>query len=258
MNRALVALALLASAATAPFGAAQGGLAQGRRYARGEAVQPSPEYDGQFTFVRLRYGPPTSVVMQSVPWSHDYPTGERNFMKIMDEVSYLRPKTKETAILALDEPDLFRNPIVYMAEPGYWVISDSEAAAFRAYLLKGGFVIFDDFSEHRGGWRNFEYAFRRVMPEAQFYDLDPSHPIFHSFFEIPSFDILPQAYDYGRPVLRGVFEQNDPARRLMAMINYNTDISEYWEGAGTGWKPDWETNEAYKFGVNYIIYGLTH
>jgi hypothetical protein len=269
MTRAFVAVALLVGAATTPFtvvGAdpgrphvhANGRAAQGRRFGRGQPVFPNPDYDGQFTFVRLRYGPPVAEVYQSIPWSHDYPTGERNFMRMLNEVTYLRPKTDETSIIGLDQADLFRYPVVYMAEPGYWVMSDGEAAAFRAYLLKGGFVIFDDFSESRGGWAHFEQTFRQALPDVRFYDLDPSQQIFHSFFEIPSFDILPQHYDIGRPVLRGVFEGNDPTRRLMAMINFNTDISEYWEDAGLGWKPVWETNEAYKFGVNYVMYGMTH
>jgi hypothetical protein len=145
-----------------------------------------------------------------------------------------------------------------MAEAGFWEPTGTEAAAFRAYLLKGGFVIFDDFAESRGGWAAFEEAFRRVLPEARFVDLDVSHQIFHSFFEIGSFDILPQHYDVGRPILRAVFEQNDPTKRMMAMINFNTDISEYWEDGGRSLRPVWETNEAYKLGVNYVIYGLTH
>jgi hypothetical protein len=69
---------------------------------------------------------------------------------------------------------------------------------------------------------------------------------------------VPQAYDEGRPFFRGVFEDNDPNKRLIAMINYNTDISEYWEFSDTGLKPIDESNEAYKLGVNYIMYGMTH
>jgi hypothetical protein len=65
-------------------------------------------------------------------------------------------------------------------------------------------------------------------------------------------------YDLGRPIFRGVFEDNDPSKRLLAMINFNTDISEYWEFSGTGLSPISETNEAYKLGVNYVIYGMTH
>jgi hypothetical protein len=233
-------------------------LGQGRRVGFAQPVLPNPPYDGQFTFVRLRYGPETRAVSQAVPWSHDYPIGERNFMRMLDGLTYIRPKLDETSIFALDDPALSRHPIAYMAEPGYWSLTDEEAGAFRAYLLRGGFVIFDDFSPQRGGWEGFEQAFRQVLPEARFYDLDPSHPIFHSFFEIDSFDILPQHYDLGRPVLRAVFEGNDPGRRMLAMINYNTDISEYWEEGGRGFRPIWETNEAYKLGVNYVLYGLTH
>ena len=44
----------------------------------------------------------------------------------------------------------------------------------------------------------------------------------------------------------------------MMIVNYNTDISQYWEWSGRGFRPIDETNEAYKLGVNYIIYGLTH
>jgi hypothetical protein len=250
---------LLGGAAFAQFGGGQfrGG---GRRGA--EMILPNTPYDGKFTFVRVRYGPPTSYAAQSVPWSHDYPTGERNFMKILNELSFLAPHVEETNIMALDDPDLFKYPVAYMAEPGFWRVTEAEAANFRSYLLKGGFVIFDDFSEMRGCgpacWATFEYSFREVLPDARFVDLDPSHPIFHSFFEIDSFDIVPQSYDDGRPIFRGVFENNDPAKRLLAMINYNTDISEYWEFSGTGLQPIEETNEAYKIGVNYIIYGLTH
>ena len=236
----------------------------GGRLGRYVPVEPNAKYDGRFTFVRLRYGPDYAYVGQQIPWSHDYPLGEHHFMKILDELTYLKPHVDESNILPLDAKELFRYPVAYMAEPGYWDISEVEAANFRAYLQKGGFVIFDDFAPQRGfrerggGWGSFEYAFRQVLPSAQFVDLDASHPIFHTFFEIDSFDILPQAYDEGRPYFRGVFEDNDPTKRLVAMINYNTDISEYWEFSDTGLKPIDESNEAYKIGVNYIIYGMTH
>lgn len=240
------------------------GFFGGGRSGRYVPVEPNIDYDGRFTFVRLRSGPETPFVGQQVPWSHDYPLGEQHFMSILNELTYLRPHVENSNILPLDAPELFKYPVAYMAEPGFWQITEAEAANFRAYLQKGGFVIFDDFAEQRGfrerggGWGSFEYAFRQVMPEAQFVDLDPTHPIFHSFFEIDSFDIVPQAYDEGRPSFRGVFEGNDPTKRLIAMINYNTDISEYWEFSDTGLRPIEESNEAYKIGVNYIIYGMTH
>jgi hypothetical protein len=147
-----------------------------------------------------------------------------------------------------------------MSEPGYWFMTDSEATAFRAYLQKGGFVIFDDFAANRGGgWDYFEQVFRQVMPAAKWIELDGTHPIFHSFFEIPEpLKFLPPYDQELPPQYYGLFEDNDPSRRLIAIANYNNDISEYWEYSDRGFAPVTDTNEAYKLGVNYVIYGLTH
>lgn len=247
-------LIVVACAATAR---AQRGGGFGFR-GRAIAVEPNAPYTGQFTFVRLRYGPATEFVSQRIPWSHDYPAGERHFVQILNEVSLLGPRLQEVNILGFDDPEIFRYPVSYMAEPGFLTLSAEEVSGFRAYLTKGGFVILDDFSATRGGWGPFETQMARVLPGVRFFDLDATHPIFHSFFEVDNLDIIPQYYDTGRPVFRGIFEDNDPSKRLMVMINFNTDISEFWEFSDTGLKPIDENNEAYKLGVNYVIYGMTH
>ena len=226
---------------------------------RGEPIPDSLHvpYDGRFAFVRLRYASNFGGFgfRREPPWSHDYPRGERNFMKILKEITYLTPHLTESNILTLDDPELFNFPVAYMCEPGFWTLTEPEAAAFRAYLLKGGFAIFDDF---RGSdWDNFEEQIRTVLPDARFVELDATHPIFHSFFEINSLEFV-QYYDRGTPIFYGVFEDNDPKKRLMLIANYNNDISEYWEFSDTGFVPIDLSNEAYKFGVNYIVYGMTH
>jgi hypothetical protein len=40
-----------------------------------------------------------------------------------------------------------------MWEPGFWSLTDREAECFRAYLLKGGFAVFEDF-DGRQRWAN--------------------------------------------------------------------------------------------------------
>ena len=144
-------------------------------------------------------------------------------------------------------------------------MTDREAASLRAYIDKGGFVIVDDFKVRGwgggmggGGWETFDANMRRVLPTARFVDLDASHPIFHCFFEINSLEDFPQAYNAGNPIFRGLFEDNDRTKRLQMIVNYNTDISQFWEWSGRGIRPIDETNEAYKLGVNYIVYGMTH
>ena len=257
MKRALVALAVAAAIASTSA-AAQFGVGPWRP-THGADIKPNVDYNGQFTFVRLRYGPPIPYQSQRIPWSHDYPDGEQHFMRIMNDVTNLKPRIMEHNVMALDDPELPKYPVAYMSEPGYWFLTESEATAFRAYLQKGGFVIFDDFAENRGGWDYFERVFSQVIPGAKWIELDGSHPIFHSFFEIPDpLKFLPPYDQELPPRYYGLFEDNDPSRRVMAIVNYNNDISEYWEYSDTGFAPVSDTNEAYKLGVNYVIYGLTH
>jgi hypothetical protein len=252
------ALLLLSSAA----------LAQ-RLFYRGSGRDPGVRnipYDGRFTFTRLKYTTaPGGYWYQGLPsWAHGYPLSEDNLLRIMNEVTYLRAHVDGFNVFSLDDAELTKFPMSYITEAGWWTMTDKEGQALRAYLKKGGFVIFDDFKvpgdfgPGGGGWETFEANMKRVLPEARFFDLDVSMPIFHCFFEIKSLEDFPQAYNSGRPIFRGVFEDNDPKKRMMAVINYNTDISQYWEWSGRGLRPFDETNEAYKLGVNYVVYGLTH
>jgi len=261
---------LTAVAALAQFGGPRGPFHQ----------YPNIPYDGQFTFVRLKYthGPGGNWYGGWPAWGHGYPLSEQNLMRIMQEVSFINPHVDEINAITLDDPALFRYPLAYIIEVDWWAMTDREALALRAYLQKGGFVIVDDFKPRRGrfgrrfggglggdpgggygtGWEVFEQAMTRVLPQGRFVELNASHPIFHTFFEVDRLDIIPQAYIAGQPVFYGMFEDNDPKKRLQMIVNYNTDVSQFWEWSGTGLRPIDETNEAYKLGVNYIIYGLTH
>lgn len=227
-------------------------------------LPPNAPYDGRFTFVRMKYTTlPGGYWYQGLPaWMHGYPVADGNLMKIMNEVSDLDARIDEINVTSWDDPLIFKYPVAYVIEVGWWDMTDAEAAAIRKYLAKGGFIIVDDFKVPGGigggGWEVFERNMRRVDPDIRFFDMDASHQIFHSFFEIDRLDNFPQAYNAGRPIFRGVYENNDPSRRLQMIINYNTDISQFWEWSATGLRPVDETNEAYKLGVNYLIYGLTH
>jgi hypothetical protein len=217
-------------------------------------------YDGRFVFVRLSYE--TNLASygfrrgRGAPWAHDYPRADMHFMKILGELTLLAPRTDGSNVLALDDPELFKFPIAYMCEPGLWRPSDRDVESLRAYLAKGGFVIFDDF---RGpDWYNFEAQMRRVLPDHRLLELDGTHPVFHSFFEIPKpLEFVPP-YGDQPPVFYGIFEDNDPRKRMMVVAGLNNDFGEYWEFSDTGWVPIDLSNEAYKFGVNYVMYAMTH
>ena len=261
----VAAVAVLAGAATT---FAQRGF---RSPYQREPSGSNPKYDGRFMFARLKYtsGPGGYYYCGLPAWAHGYAScrggskAEANLMKIMNELSYLNAHVEESGIYALDDPELFKYPLAYMTEPGFWTMNDKEAAGLRQYLLKGGFVIFDDFradgqGNSGGGWANFEANIHRVLPELRPIEVDAKYAVYHSFFEIDSFDIIPQSYDRGRPSFYGLFEDNDPKKRMMAIVNHSTDVSDFWEFSATGFRPISDSNEAYKLGVNYIIYGMTH
>ena len=228
-----------------------------RRFRERELEISNVPYNGQFTFVRVNYKTaPGGYWYQGLPaWSHGFPLAEQNLMRILNEISDLGPRTEEINSLRLDDPELFKYPVAYIIEVGWWEMADSEAAGLRDYLHKGGFLIVDDFKVAGfsggfagmggGGWDTFEQNIRRALPDVR-------------FFEINRLDVIPQAYNVGRPIFRGVYEDNDPSKRLQIIINYNTDVSQFWEWSGRGLRPVDDTNEAYKLGVNYIMYGMTH
>ena len=214
-------------------------------------IEPNVPYDGRFTFARIQY-----TVHGRSGWEFDYPAMERNLMTLLKEITLVDAHAEGSNVHTLDDPALLAYPVAYVSEPGYWIPSDAEVEGLRTYLAKGGFIIFDDFM--RREWWNFEQQMRRVLPNARIERLDASHPVFDSFFHIASLDMTYPHDPSLRAEFFGIHEDNDPSKRLIAVINYNNDIGDYMEWSGTDWLPVNLTNDAYKLAVNYVVYGMTH
>jgi hypothetical protein len=211
------------------------------------------------TLARLRWGSDPGGFRGgfSSAWTHDYPRAEQHLSLIIKDITLADIRTDADVIVTLDDPSLFDYPIALMWEPGFWNLTDREAESFRAYLLKGGFAIFEDFDGPEQ-WNVFEAQMRRVLPEGRLVKLDKSHPIFDSFFRIKDIDAILHPMYGLKPSYYGIFEDNDPSRRLMVVANFDNDVPEYWEWSGQGMFPFDTSNEAYKLGVNYVIYAATH
>lgn len=216
-------------------------------------MEPNVPYDGRFTFVRLRY-----TQGYRMAWSADYPQMERNFMSILGELSTLNLHKNESNVHTLDDPELFKYPVAYLTEPGYWMPTEEEAAGLRNWIAKGGFLIVDDFYFERQ-WSVFEQSMKMVLPEGRIVPMALSHPIFNTFFHIKTLEGMTHpASSQAKAEYLGIFENNDPTQRLQVIINYNNDIGDYMEWSGGGWYPVNLSNDAYKFATNYVVYGLTH
>lgn len=214
------------------------------------------DYDSHFVFTRIRYGGGLGGFgFGGASWAHDYPTADRNLGSILDYITNMRARLDGTNVLDLDDPRIFENPILYISEPGFWRITDSEAKNLRAHLLKGGFVIFDDFEGPH--FDNMAAQMRRAVPEFNWIQLDVTHPIFQSFFQLKVIDV-PHPSVNVEPRYMALFEDNDPSKRMIALANHNGDLAEYWEWSAEGLYSEDPTNQAYRLGVNYIVYALTH
>jgi hypothetical protein len=216
-------------------------------------------YDGRFTFARIKYRGYNHFNGREGPgWSHDYPRAEEHLMRIIREISSMRPFVERGpmiggVIVGLEDKDLFKYPVAYFSEPGGWVPTEGEMSGMRNYLSKGGFIIFDDFDAN--DWQEFQETMLRVMPKHRMIQIPTDHAIFDSFFKI-QLNLL-EGTNYGPMSYWGLFQDNDPKKRLMAVVNLNGDIGEFWQWSDRGYNIA-PSNEAYKLGVNYLIYALTH
>lgn len=222
-------------------------------------TEPDP-YPSQVTLARLRWGSDLRGFRRggfNAAWNHDYPRAEQHLSLIIKDITLTDIRTDADVVLSLDDPRLFHYPIAFMWEPGFWHLTEREAESFRAYLLKGGFAIFEDF-DGAEQWNVFESQMRRVLPELRLVRLEKSHPLFDSFFRIKDIDAILHPMYGLKPSYYGIFENNDPSRRLLVVANFDNDVPEYWEWSGQGVFAFDTSNEAYKLGVNYVIYGMTH
>ena len=248
-RRLILGLSAAIVIALAVPAAAQRGFFGGRQRF---VVNDNVPYDGKFTFARVRYASYGS-------WSADYPTMETNLTTILEEITSLRPHRDGSNVHDLDDPELFKFPLAYLTEPGYWFPSNEEADALRLYLAKGGFLIVDDFHFPQE-WNVFERGIRMALPNAKILPMTIEHSIFDSFFRLESLKV-PYPGRLGEMGLMGefygIYEDNDPAKPLQVIINYNIDLGDYVEWSGQNLYNKNSTNEAYKFMINYVVYGMT-
>ncbi len=245
-----------ATFSSASFSSASEGTARPFAYNDNRLGEHKDESD-RFKFARIQFGPlpmPGEYLGDHGPaWSHDYPEAGQHLIKILSELSKLEVYPEEEEyIFSFADPNLFKYPLAYLCEVGHMDLSDEEVAGMREYLLRGGFLLVDDFR----AWDmdNFQYYLKRALPEYEVKPLEVSHPIFNCFFSIKSLDVRAP---YGRlkPEFLGIEDKNG---RLMMIINYNNDVSDYWQWSNDPFQPIEDTNSAYKFGVNYVFYALTH
>jgi Domain of unknown function (DUF4159) len=224
---------------------------------------PDGDVPAEFYFARLAYSDPWGDRVREHPWMIDSPAAERHFLQGVRRLSNIDARSKEVYLRATDE-EVFDYPWLYAVEAGHWDITEEEAAALREYMLRGGFMIFDDF-HGAYEWAFFMRGLRKIFPERPVVDLKSDDEVFHVLYDTPPNEQIPglqflftgQTWEHeGKiPHWRGIY---DDEGRLMAVINFNMDLGDAWEHADLPEYPERYTAMAYRFGINYIIYSMTH
>lgn len=191
-------------------------------------------------------------------WRQDYPEAEEHFTYNLQRLTRL--SVGESVTVPLTDDKLFEYPWLYATQTGYWELEDEEVSRLREYLLRGGFLMADDF------WGEDEYAvfaatMTRVFPEFDIVPLHDDDAVLHVVFsidesvQIPGLRHLRQLDYLPPPQWFGIY---DASGRLMVGVNYNQDVGDSWEHANWSEYPEAMTAQGYRFGVNYITYAMTH
>jgi hypothetical protein len=240
-------------------------------------AQPSSDDIGaagdEFTFVRIQYDNAGGGWDRDESWggrrfggtwSIDYPDADFNFLRGVRRLTNIHINSSPT-VLRLDDDRIFEYPFLYMLEMGRNggpQLSEKEIKNLREYLLRGGFVFIDDF------WGSFEWdtfyqAFVKVFPERPVVELDKEHQIFHCFYDIDGPQMIPAIWNFHNDGEQGVDKAYNRAildddGRVMVLINWNSDIGDGWEHTYHPAYPTKYANLAYRLGINYLIYAMTH
>ena len=254
--------------------------AQGRRRGFGGFRGPAPkmataeDFDGNFLFCRILFR--NAADGDGDGWGVDYPRADINLTFRLSELTTTTvsrdPEDEfKHVVVRLTSPLLYHCPFVLMTEPGGASFDENEAAQLRDYLLKGGFLWVDDF------WG--EYAFShwageiaKALPPERYpiVDVPLEHTLFHTLYDIRRIPQIPsinfwsrsgQTSERGRdsaePHVRAIINQDDG--RIMALMTHNTDFGDAFEREGDDHRYFLQfAPEGYAFGVNAIVYSMTH
>jgi len=247
-------------------------------------IPPDWQQKTEWTRARLRYpdiyGYPNRMLTmgdgREFPgyWTMDYPRSDRHLLQGVRRLTRIDARSVEQVVSLDGTNEVYNWPVMYAVEVGHWRLPDEQAQQLREYLLRGGFLMVDDFHTD-GEWRLFEASLRKVFPEREPVDIPNSDAIFHTLydlderFQVPGAQYFESGHTYeagdsnlhndintGKtPHWRAVY---DDRGRIMVAICHNMDLGDAWEHSDEAeYKEHW-ASLAYRVAMNYFVYDLSH
>ena len=198
-------------------------------------------------------------------WRIDWPEAEAHFLDGVARYTAIDAAPDSAHVSLLDDA-LFDHPWLFAQQPGRWRLSDAEAARLGEYLERGGFLVVDDF-HGPGQWAVFAEAMARALPGRPVERLEDDE-LLNVLYELDGRTQIPgrrhlvggpggtrARMPHGPPGWLGI---RDRADRLVVAINFNMDMGDAWEHADDPVYPVPMTSFAYRVGINYLVYAMTH
>jgi hypothetical protein len=231
----------------------------------GESFPPDGTEKVEWIFSRFHYSASNQFDYFGVfhRWAADYPKSDRQFLMGVRRLT--RIDTRPTGqVLDADSRELLNYPWLYVEDAGRWLLSEQGAARLREYLLRGGFLFADD-THGDEEWQIFLNGLQMIFPDRPIEDLKNDDEIFHIMYDLDDRVQIPGTrYIWGNrsytpdsavPRWRAI---RDDKGRIMVAICHNSDVGDAWEWADSPHYPERAAGLAYRIGINYIIYGMTH
>jgi hypothetical protein len=223
---------------------------------------PDAWEEREFAFARLRFRSDRQGWGGYERWGIDANKSDRQFIEGLRRLTRVDARSVEQ-IVDIDSDEMFDWPWMFAVAVGDWSISEEQAERLRRYFDRGGFLMVDDFHAE-WEWASFMMVVRQINPTARVVDLEDDHPIFHTVYDlkerhgIPGYNVV-----HGSGVERGGVTPHwravlDDEGRVQIAICFNMDIGDAWEFADAPDYPEKYASLAYRVGVNYVVYALTH
>jgi hypothetical protein len=224
----------------------------------------------EFSWSRLRYTPSRGGGFGGFGygygrgnWSTDYPKADRQFLLAMKRLTRIQGRSTEQ-VVDLDSDEIFNYPWIYAVQVQMWTFTEPEAKRLREYLQKGGFLMVDDF-HGTADWEAFLAGMRMVLPDAPIEDLENKDEIFHTLYDLDDrFQVPGEQYvNSGRTYEKDGYVAKwrgirDDKGRIVVAICHNMHLGDAWEWADSPEYPERFASMAFRIGLNYIMYGMTH
>ena len=197
-------------------------------------------------------------------WTQDYPRSDRHFAQALRRLTRIHVRSVEQPVNLDDGDDVYNYPWLFAGEMGDWQLTDAQAKKLREYLLRGGFLMLDDYwgTEER---LRFEESMKRVFPDRPIVEIDGKDPIFHTVYDLDDRYQIPGEWALARRTTYrndgsvahwlGIY---DDAGRIMVAICFNSDLGDSWEWADDPNYPEKYSALGIRIGVNYVLYAMTH